>query len=587
MLRIPDKVKKDDIRQGRTGSKSTYAERTYNRPGFSEEIIESIPAEDDRADYRTNPWKYAPKEGGRRSGRRTVPSSHRLMINWAMIATVLLVLALFGAAGGYVYLKTTDAGQLILARLGREANAEALWALGTEYLDQGYIDRAITSYETAFAQEPEREDIYNKLLLLGEAYEAGGYYKKAEDLYISLYTDHDPANPAAYRLLANLLNTQGRTMELADFLKLAYDKTGDASFSRQRAEMIPTTPTISLDAGKHQLDQSKDEHFKTVELMSSEGYDIYYVLRSDENSPPKIDDLMLPEEGIKYTQPILLGKGFHALRAVALSSDLVSDEMSVNYTITSPVPLAPRLSLAPGTYETKQRVWIRYLGDDADTVTIYYTIDGQSPKRDSSPIYTGDPITLPGGRVHVKAIAINSYDMISNEMDVELKINIPFKHYFNSSDSYGNFTLLTTSRDAFVRSYGTPVTEEEIVDPIAPRCLELTYPWGYARFMASASGYVIYAFETTSSSYTGPRSTKIGMSEQDITDKFRDMGQAPNQNGDRSIYWDEAAGSAKIYKVDDENSRIEYIYNTDDNASVVLTYYLKNNSVVRVSVRYK
>ena len=75
------------------------------------------------------------------------------MINWALVWTVLLVLVLLAAGSAYIYLKTSDAGQLILARLGYDANAEALWALGTEYLDQGYIER-----ETLIADRVARLD---------------------------------------------------------------------------------------------------------------------------------------------------------------------------------------------------------------------------------------------------------------------------------------------------------------------------------------------------------------------------------------------------------------------------------------------
>ena len=96
------------------------------------------------------------------------PSHTRVQrINWAKIRLTVVILLILSMMVGYVYLKTTDTGQLILARMGREADADALWTLGTEYLDQGYIERSISTYELAWKQEPERDDLYEKLLMLG------------------------------------------------------------------------------------------------------------------------------------------------------------------------------------------------------------------------------------------------------------------------------------------------------------------------------------------------------------------------------------------------------------------------------------
>jgi hypothetical protein len=47
------------------------------------------------------------------------------------------------------------------------------------------------------------------------------------------------------------------------------------------------------------------------------------------------------------------------IRAVAVSSDLVSDEMRIQYSISLPRPAAPYASLAPGVYERRQRIWLK------------------------------------------------------------------------------------------------------------------------------------------------------------------------------------------------------------------------------------
>ena len=48
----------------------------------------------------------------------------------------------------------------------------------------------------------------------------------------------------------------------------------------------------------------------------------------------------------------------------------------------------------------------------------------------------------------------------------------------------------------------------------------------------------------TTDPLTGPRGTKVGMTETQITEKFRDMGQKANQTGSRSLYVD---NSQKCY----------------------------------------
>ena len=591
------------IRQGRTGKSARRTERAVPYSAFASAQAENAGIDDYRLLRPGSERVPDPPE--RRSHRSREHRVRRFMVNWALVWTVLLGLVLLGAAGGFLYLKTSDAGQLILARMGYDANAEALWALGTEYLDQGYIERAIVSYESAYALEPDRSDIYSKLLLLGEAYLAGGYLGKAEDLYTKMYTEIDPKTITAYRLKASILSSQGRTMELAAFLKEAYAATGDASFSRQREELVPAAPTAALAAGKYTLDLSTSEQFKSVELVSSEDYDIFFIHYHsnkeyiDEDELNALNALALPDDGELYTEPIQLTPGYHIIRSVAISSELVSDEMVTNYTVSAPIPASPKLSLAPGTYQTRQRVWLRYTGKDP--VTIYYTIDGQTPSTPLppsatdkqrqpeylSPVYTGDPILLPGGRVHVKAIAVNSYGIKSNEMDVELKIEIKFEHYFNSSDTFGNFTLLTTTRDQFVRKFGQPTAEYEISDSIALRCLQLDYDWGYAKFMSTSVGYVVYDVKSNSSSFAGPRSTRCGMNAAAVCEKFRDMGQLSNSDGSRSIYWDQSSGFALSYKMDAPNTaRICYVYYTEDGGSVILSYYTTDDIVTSIGVRY-
>ncbi len=535
------------------------------------------------------PRKLGTQPGGRERQVKRRPG-RRLMINWALLWTVLAALALVAAVGTFAFLRFTDAGQLMMARMGRDANANAMWVYGQELLDQGYLDRSVAAFEKAYALEPEREDIYDRLLQLADAYEAAGRLGDAEGVYVKIYTDIAPEDPEVYRQVMRLMEGQGRQMELAALLKLAYEKTNDSYFKRERDQLLPSVPTASKEAGPIKYEQD-------IQLLSAEDYEIYYIL-SDEGS--------LPEDGELYTEPIHLGEGTHVIRAVAVSSDLVSDEMRIQYSISLPRPAAPYASLAPGVYERRQRIWLKQIKIEdqelleqkmnrtpqedeilkkLNDITVYYTLDSQTPTS-NSPIYTGEPFLLPLGPSTVKAVAVNGFGKVSNVMERTYDIKKPFKLYFSDSDNFSEFIIMETEKDGFIRKFGTPASEREIEDAdMEGSCQLLTYPWGEARFFLTDKGYVIYAFETNSPSVVGPEKTKIGMSETDVTSLFRDMGMEHNRDGSRSLYYDRQNRKyAMMYHLNEHSDRIDYSYVRQDNLVVTLSYYLQDHRVVQMGI---
>lgn len=520
----------------------------------------------------------------------------KVMINWVAVAIAMVALVFVALIAGYVFLQVTDAGQLILARMGKEANATAMWAYGQELLDQGYIDRSIEAFNQAYEQEPDREDIYAHLQQLADAYEAGGYTGKAEETY-RLMTTVNKEKTSAYRSIVRIMEDQDRKMELATFLTEAYENTGDSSFRRQREEMLPSTPTTDLEAGTRMYERD-------VAILSAEDYDIYYILG---------EEGILPEDGTLYETPIHLEEGVHVLRAVAVSNDLISDEMLLKYNITLPVPSAPYPSLAPGTYEQRQRVRLKYLKTEdeelqldylnndpaarADAeqkqndITMYYTLDGQTPTS-NSPIYEGDGILLPGGYVILKAVSVNGYGKVSNVLERKFKINnVAFKKFFNNTDEMADVTIMKTTRDQFIKKFGQPNEETETEDAtVRGVTLKMTYNWGEAKFVMVSTGYVLYSLDTGNSAMVGPRKTRIGQKEEEITSQFRDMGQPHDQNGDRSLYWnDQNNGNdkGKLFHLDDTHDRIDYSYVREDGGTVTMSYYLENGVVQRMSIRYR
>lgn len=545
---------------------------------------EAVPVYDDR-DYQRpqrRPGKQ-PAQPKRRKRRRAKQagrknSYRRVMVNWAMVGMVAALLLLVAVLGSYVYLKVTPGGQLILARMGRDASADAYWTLGTEYLDQGYVGRSITTYEHALALQPEHPQLVDKLMLLAEAYEAGSRPRDAEAVYTRIYDDLKPEDPIGYRNAIRLMLQEDRENEAVALMSKAEEKTGDLSFANQRASMVPLPPTATVSAGRYLIS-------KTVAFVSPQGYDIFYATGNEE----------LPEQGTRYEGPITLGEGTHVFRAVCMSQDLMSDEMSVRYVVTLPQPPAPKANLAAKEYTGSRSVSLRDMEDDKTdprkVSQLYYTIDGTPPSADS-PRFTGEPIKLPTGRVLLRAIAINGYGKVSNELNVQYTIkNGTPKKYFNATDEFKGMPLMKTSYEAFTAKYGEPQRTEEIQDDavtgITSRAL---YQWGEARFVVMDVGNMLYTLTTTDPSMTGPRGSHAGEDMESVTARFRDMGQLPNDRGDRGIYFNIADGYANYQAESDDptTGTLRYVATLFDETAYthLLTYDIQAGKVHAITMRH-
>ena len=517
-------------------------------------------------------------------------SVKRRGVNRALLITVLLGILLVTAVVSFVLLLKLPQGHLLLLRyaakdekrqerfismIGAEESAVALWIIGQEQIDQGYISRSIETFEKAYALNPEIDRLYERLLSLANAYEAADRQNDAEKLYEKLYTQVQENNPQAYRYAIDILIEQGRLFEATDLMQLAYEKTKELSFKSQREQLVPLSPTSTPDAGRYKLE-------RTVSLASPQDYDVYYVLDDSESE--------LPENGILYTEPIQLSEGSHEIRAVCVSSQLISDEVSLKYTIWYPTPSAPKSRLLTGEYDTRRRVYL-YMepeeitgADKGQIVTIYYTLDGTPPTIES-PIYTDEGFVLPPGKVQVRAVAVNQYGKVSNEYVGDYKINMRFENYFrDENDQFKSFTLGKTTYSEFKNIYG-PGQEATVgagMDTATGEALRVTYGWGDAYF--TQGGQVLYSVNTSFTSMAGPRNTRVGMKLSEITAAFRDMGQAPNANGDRSIYYNGDTGYGKYFKESDNTGRLEYVNWRAKNAATTLTYYIKDDIVTRIDM---
>ncbi|MGN0779822.1 MAG: FN3 associated domain-containing protein, partial [Aristaeellaceae bacterium] len=452
------------------------------------------------------------------TAHRKVHHVTRHMINWAHVMIVLAVLLVAAVVGVYLYLNNTQSGQRVLARFGKEANATALWEVGEEYLDTGDVAQAILLFEQARELDGKDQVDVDNLLLLGSAYEADGRVEDAEALYTDIYTNITPSAPDAYRAMIRILLASDRQPEAAELMALAYEYTGQATFRNQRTDLLPVSPSVDLIAGYY-------EQKKTITLTSSQGYDIYYTFD---------DTAELPQDGVLYTEPLVLDEGTWNMRAVCVSGDLVSDPLSASYKVYMPSPQTPRSSLAPNTYKQRQRVWLKpglenektskTPADDKETdITIYYTIDGSTPDIDS-PVYDGEPFYLPGGYVTLQAVAVNGYGKPSNTLSIQYKIEAkpwPLSSYSVQDDVVNGLKLYETTREQFQQAYGQGKSMEEVtLSGIDGTCQKYLYSWGYATMAKVKTGWVLAELYFTDTTFKGPRSTAIGDTEDYVVSRF-------------------------------------------------------------------
>ncbi|MBE5811135.1 MAG: hypothetical protein E7318_09420 [Clostridiales bacterium] len=481
-----------------------------------------------------------------RSRRARKSLRMKRLVNWAWVLITSFVLLIGLIVGIYFYLDKTPSGQVIMARLGQDATSAAMWQVGQEFLHTGDIERAIEYFLIARQKDEEvKEPNVTGLLQLGSAYEANDQLAEAEEVYAYLYTEVVPSAPEAYRAQVRVLLAQGREADAARLLAEAYQKTDVAAFRAQRLEILPQVPVASVLAGYYNAAQ-------TIELLQAQDCEVWYTLDKFAT---------LPEDGILYEAPLELSEGEHQLRAVAVNGDLVSDIMVSTYQIYLPTPLQPDKNLAPGTYPRKRTVTLRpgKLSDEdleknpgyaatlddpvAQTITMYYTIDGSQPDQDS-PIWNGTPIEMGiyGGYQVLKAVSVNGYGKQGNMLEVKYKFESSpgYRKVFSVEDTIADLKLGTTTREAFRTKYGEGQDPEMvIINTVEGECEKYTYDWGYASFMKIKSGWVLAEVYFTNNQFTGPRNTKIGMEETKITGLYKDFGQVVGATGiKRGLYYE-------------------------------------------------
>ena len=473
--------------------------------------------------------------------------------------------------------------------------ASRLWDEGEAYLTRGENEKAIDCFEQARALD-EAEGVFDadRMMMLGSAYEAAGQTEDAAALYEMIYMK-EPGRADAYQAHIRILqNSEDPTdhVRAGEVMKAAYESTKNSEFLFQRQDYLPIPPEVNLAAAYY-------EEKKYLTLSSPQGYAVYYTFD---------DDARIPYECIRYSEPILLEEGTWNLRAVCLNGELLSDVLTGTYRISMPKPTTPQANLAPNTYKHSQTVRLKPGKDNIndDDIQIYYTIDGSDPNSDS-PIYDGEPIKLPNGNVTLKAVAVNQYGKISNMLEIRYKIeaNPKPKTAFTDEDTIDRIRFGATTEDEFFDTYGKGEDAGEVKyggnesaetgelislyfddSDTGETGRRYDYDWGYAVMIQGRKNRIVgEVCYTAASVFAGPRGTDIGNKEEEVTYRFRDMGQVESRSsGNRGLYYNDK-GRGKIWQQKDGSRIIRYTYEYD-NHRLELEYYVKDDAVYRIRMRY-
>ena len=501
--------------------------------------------------------------------------SHKRLLR---VTFVILLIAMFVASAGCYMLLGTENGQRLMATWQWDiANTDAYITLGRELLEQAYFTRSLEMLEIAVEREPDNVDA---LVLMGQAYTELGRTDEAVAIYESLIHDIAPAHPSAYRNLIKIYQQKDYNAEALALMKTAAQNTNSTQeFDVMLREYTPQTPTLSHMEGRYNAEID-------VTIAIPEGQTVYY---SIDGTDPSESGLVY-EPGTKIHIP----EGKLTVKAIGFTQNgMPSEQITANYTVIIPTPAAPKANYASGVYKKAPKVSLRPGSEDKKEndmiVAIYYTLDGRQATTKST-LYT-EPIQLPIGDSRLRAIAVASNGKISYEMNVTYKVEGNLKNMFGSKDTFKNMELYKTGYKTFTSNWGTPesyelLPKEEWYDPDM-ESYEAKYDWGNARFCIKTTGGspVLYALDTSNSKMTAPRTTRVGMSAEDVLAKFRDLGQAALDEAGNRLLYNLNSGNYQFGTYRREASgryAIHYYYPIGDDKKIFveLSYYLDANQKV-------
>ncbi|MBO5094285.1 MAG: chitobiase/beta-hexosaminidase C-terminal domain-containing protein [Lachnospiraceae bacterium] len=213
------------------------------------------------------------------------------------------------------------------------SDMEARNLLGSYYVLNGQIKNAVTTFQDVIALDKENEDAYRNLIAI---------YEKEED----------------YTAINDLIRSSN-----SDKIENTFTK------------YIANPPQFNYPQGTY-------EERIPLKLTANTSGKVYYTL--DGGEPDETSDV--------YTAPIFLEDGIYTVRAFFVNDYGIKSETAVQiYQIHLQKAHEPEVLLSSGGYSTPQMITVTV----PDGESVYYTVDGSTPTRDSIPY--NNPIALPIG----------------------------------------------------------------------------------------------------------------------------------------------------------------------------------------------
>ncbi len=457
--------------------------------------------------------------------------SHKKLgrIIWA-----IMLLLIFVTAALCYFMMGTEDGHILMAQWDWElAPTDAYVTIGRNLHDQAYFTKSLEKLKIAVEREPDNVDA---LVLMGQDYTELGRIDEAKAIYETLINDIAPNHPAAYRNLIKIYQSEGYNAEALALMKTASENasTNSQEFEVMLREYTPTAPSFNMQEGRYNKEID-------VIITVPEGQTVYYSVDGTDPS----ESGMVYEAGTKIHVP----EGKMTLKAIGFTDNgTPSEQISADYAVIIPTPSAPKANIASGKLKKAVKVALRSGDDPKDPnyspiVAFYYTLDGRPATTDGTLYDPEEQIQLPIGKCELRAIGIAENGKQSYEMIVTYDVEGNLKRMFRSEDTFKGMELYSTTYSRFTKNWGTPSSYEvlPVEEWYSPEMesYEAVYDWGTARFLIKKEGAnpVLYALDTTNTSMTAPRSTKIGMDGDDVVEKFRDLGYPDRDDlGNRLLY---------------------------------------------------
>lgn len=271
-----------------------------------------------------------------------------------------------------------------------------------EYAQRGDYEEAIVFLEKARMLEGDSFEI---VLLEASYYDQSGEKQKAVDVLIkSIKNKHltFEDEERAYENIIAIFDEEERYEDIAKLLS----SCENADIVNHFQKYLAFAPEFGYASGNY-------DEVILLKMSANTAGKIYYTL--DGSNPDEKSDV--------YTAPLFLESGEYQVAAMfvndyGVKSDIVRSWYMIN--LTAPDP--PEVFLASGDYDVPTMIEV----GGTETGTVYYTMDGSNPGKDSLQ-YTG-PITMPLGRSNFKFVTISeegvSSEVVSRSFDFTLKTDV-------------------------------------------------------------------------------------------------------------------------------------------------------------------